>query len=717
MREIESVSHNPTAEKIVEVLCRKTQNNNPLFFRTSVAYNFCKVASMMRVCIKTHDRGVIPINMYAINLAPSGHGKGHSTNILEEQVVNQFRERFLEETFPLQSEVSLGKLAVRRAAKNNQDENDELERVNKEFKLAGPLVFSFDSGTTAAVKQMRHKLLMADAGSVCLEIDEIGSNLLGNADVLNVFLELFDVGKVKQKLVKNTAENARNEEIDGKTPTNLLLYGTPTKLFNGSKTEEEFLSFLETGYARRSFFGFSRQATKNLELSPQEIYDRLTDTTSEADLVSISDRLGQLADYGNFGRVLSMTLDVSLLLIEYKLWCEQYAETLPEHEDIRKAEISHRYFKALKLAGAYAFIEGSHEVNEDHLYAAIKLAEESGKAFIGLLSRARNYERLANYLADINKDVTHVDMIEDLPFYRGTASQRTELMNLAIAYGYKNHIIIKRSYIDGIEFLKGETLKKTDLSKMLVSYSTDYAVDYIKEEVPFDQIHKLTQAPGFHWANHAFLDNHRKEDLAIPGFNFVVVDVDGTCNLALAQSLLKDYTYHMYTTKSHTPTEHRFRILLPLSHQLKMDALEFKEFMGNIFEWLPFSSDEQTCQRSRKWMSNANEYFYNDGILLDVYQFIPKTTKNDERKRAIVDLGNLSNLERWFVQNTGNGNRSNQMIKFAYMLVDSGADMATVQTNILSLNEKLQDKMDELELRTTVLLSASKAILKRDQGI
>ena len=28
----------------------------------------------------------------------------------------------------------------------------------------------------------------------------------------------------------------------------------------------------------------------------------------------------------------------------------------PEHEEIKEAEISHRYFKALKLAGAYALV-------------------------------------------------------------------------------------------------------------------------------------------------------------------------------------------------------------------------------------------------------------------------------------------------------------------------------------------------------------------------
>ncbi|MFP3617309.1 hypothetical protein SB778_45500, partial [Paraburkholderia sp. SIMBA_050] len=78
-----------------------------------------------------------------------------------------------------------------------------------EFKRAGAFPFTFDSGTAPAVKQLRQKLLLADAGSINLQIDEIGSNLINNIEVLNLFLELYDQGIVKQKLTKNTAENTR----------------------------------------------------------------------------------------------------------------------------------------------------------------------------------------------------------------------------------------------------------------------------------------------------------------------------------------------------------------------------------------------------------------------------------------------------------------------------------------------------------------------------
>lgn len=714
MRDLSTLEYHPIAEKLVKVLCQKTQNTNDLFYHVLVAYYLSKVASMMRVSIKTHDRGVIPINMYAINLAPSGQGKGFSTNIVEDSVINQFRDRFTEETFPAIAEKNLAKLAIKRANKKNVSIEEEEERIRKEFQGFGPLLFSFDSGTTAAVKQMRNKLLFSKAGAISMEIDEIGSNLLGNVDVLNTFLELFDVGKVKQKLVKNTAENVRVEEVEGKTPANMMLFGTPVKLLNGGKVEEEFFSFIETGYGRRCFFGYSRSATNGSSLTADEVYDMLTDTTADSFLLDISTKLGKLANSLNFGKELTMSKEVSIISIQYQQMCEAYANKLPEFEEIRKAEMAHRYFKAMKLAGAYAFVDGSHEITKEHFYNAVKLAEDSGRAFTGLLTRERNYVKLARYIAEVGREITHVDMVEDLPFYKGSEMQKRELMTLAIAYGYKNNIIIKKMFNDGIEFLVGESLKETNTSKMIISYSTELAANYKNEEVPFDKLHVLTQTPNYHWVAHHLIEGYRKEENALPGFNLVVLDIDSGVSMSTVKLLMKDYKSLIYTTKRHSDINNRFRVILPMTHTLKMDASDYKEFMDNVYEWLPFEVDKQTNQRARKWMSHSSTYAYNDGELLDSLLFIPKTTKNEARKVIIDSQQSLSNIERWFICNTGLGNRSNQMIKYAYMLVDSGMDIDNIRNNILALNNKIADKMDETEILGTILVSASKAIHKRD---
>jgi len=714
MKSYDEMQYHPIAEALVQTLCNKTQNTEPLFFRVMVGYYFSVVAAQMRCMIATPDRGDIPVNFYGLNLSPSGTGKGHSTNIVEEQVIDQFRQRFLEETFLLLAERNLPQLSHKRAIRKNTDPDQELERVNKEFENLGPLLFSFDSGTSPAVKQMRHKLLMANAGSVNLEIDEIGLKLVGETEVLTTFLELYDKGLVKTKLIKSTSDNARNEEIRGATPTNMMLFGTPSKLFDGAQTEAQLYAMLDTGYARRCFFGYLKGAGKNLNMSPEQVYDMMTSQDSTQFLSELSDRLGNLADIINVNKKLVMSKQTSLLLIEYKLNCEKEASKMADHEEMKKAELSHRYFKALKLAGAYAFIDDSPELTEDHLYNAIKLAEDSGKAFQMMLSRDRPYVKLAKYLASINKEVTQADLVEDLPFYKGSLSQKNEMMTLATAYGYRNNIIIKKKFEDGIEFLRGESLKLTELDKMIVSYSNDMTEGYNNQAAPFDKLHILTQQNGMHWINHHLKGGYRNEENAEPGFNMLVIDVDGTCSLSTAKLLLKDYKALYYTTKSHGVNgSDRFRIILPMNYELKMDAKDYKEFYNNVLEWLPFEADTSCAHRCKKWLTNTGHYEYTDGELLDALPFIPKTAKNEERKAKFDSQQSLDNLERWVINNTGDGNRNNMILRYAMILLDAGFDFDGIRNRVMDLNDKLPDKLEEAEILGSIMVTVGKSLARR----
>ena len=707
------MQYHPTTEQLVDVLRNKTQRDDSLFFRLLVGYYFSMAASHMRCTIDTPDRGEIPINMYTLCLAPSGYGKTQSTNFMEEQVLNQFRHRFLEETFPLLAEQNLPKLAHKRAVRKGTDPDEELVRVQKEFDKLGPLLFSFDSGTSPAVKQMRHTLLMANAGSMNLIMDEVGANLSANMEVFDTFIELYDKGLVKQKLIKNTSDNVRSEEIIGKTPANLLMFGVPNRLLDGAKTEDDLMSMLAMGYARRCFFGYVRSSQRKDNRTAEQMYLDRTDKSSEALVDAMAYRLENLADIINANKKLVISKDTCILLNEYQLHCEARAEKLAEHQEIQKRELSERNFKVLKLAGAYAFIDDSPEVTEQHIYHAIKLAEDSGDAFTQLLSRDKPWVKLAKYIASVGCDVTQADLAEDLPFYKGGAGYKQEMMTLAIAHGYKNNIIIKKSFADGIEFLRGETLKETNLQEMKISYSTDLAVDYRPETAPFDQLHKLTQAQGMHWVNHHLMGGHRSEENAIPGFNLVVLDVENSVSMSTAQLLLKGYKYLMYTTKRHTEEENRFRIILPINYELKLDAKDYKEFMSNLFDWLPFEVDRGTNQRARKWLSHDGQYVYNDGDVLDALAFIPKTSKNEERKKTLDSQQSMDNLERWVVNNIGDGNRNNMILRYAMILVDAGLDFEAIRQRVIALNDKIADKLDETEVMGTVMITVAKTLAKK----
>ena len=607
-------------------------------------------------------------------------------------------------------------MAVKRAAVKNVDSEMKLERVRKEFDAQGELLFSFDSGTSPALKQLRQLLLMSGAGSLNLEMDEVGSNLVNNDELLTTMLELYDSGMVKTKLIKNTVDNKRSKEIRGVTPANAMLFGTPSKLLDGGIAEKAFIDKLDTGYARRSLFGYSDLGDKVSDLTPEEIFDLLTSTGFSKDLEEVSTQLAELADIGRFGMGIFVSKEVSIELIAYKVDCEKRAAELPEYEDIRKAEMSHRYFKALKTAGAYAFADSSHEICFEHLWGAIKLVEEGGAAFDRILTRERPYVKLAKYLCTkrkVKREFTLVDLYEDLPFFRGSESAKRELISMATAWGYKNNCIIKRSYDDGIEMLSGETLELTSLDELIVSHSHHITENFNNQLISFDKLRKLTQSQR-NWTNHHLSAGYRDESHCIQGTNLLVLDVDSDTSIDTVKLLFKAYKYHIYTTKSHTDKHNRFRIVMPMSHVLKLSADDYKDFMRNVYDWLPFAIDEQTCNRTRKWASHNMKFYENDGELLDVLPFIPKTERNVKLRESVATLSSLSNLERWFMHNTAKGNRNGNLLRYAMVLVDMGYTIEQVSSAVLQLNGKLPDKMEDGEIQNTILVSAQKAILKRD---
>jgi hypothetical protein len=712
MKPINEMDYHPTSEQLVEILRNHTQAEDALFFRLLVAYYFCLAASQMRCNIRTPDRGDIPVNMYVLNLAPSGYGKTMATNLMEEQILHLFRTRFLDETFPLLAEQNLPKLAIKKATRNGTDPDDELAKLTKDF-TADPFLFSFDSGTSPAVKQMRNKLLMANAGSMNLIMDEVGANLSANMEVFDTFIELYDKGLVKQKLIKSTSDNRRTEELIGKTPSNLLMFGVPSRLLDGAKTEDDLMTMLNMGYARRCFFGYVRSVKRKEGRTAQSMYLDRTSATNDVAIEALADRLETLADMINANKALAIREETCIMLNEYQLDCEARAEQLPEHQEIQKRELSERSFKVLKLAGAYAFIDDSPEVTAEHIYYAIKLAEDSGVAFQQLLNRDKAHVKLAKYIAAVGSAVTQADLAEDLPFYKGGSAHKQEMLTMAIAYGYKNNIIIKKSFENGIEFLRGESLKETDLSQMIVAYSDDMTEGYRNERAGFIDLHKLTQAQGMHWVSHHLAGGYRNEENAIPGFNFVVVDVDGSVQLSTAKLLLQKYKALYYTTKRHTDQENRFRILLPINYELKMDAKEFREFYKNLLDWLPFPADEQCGHRSKKWLSHNGHFEYTEGELFDVLPFIPKTTKNEERRKLLDSQQSMDNLERWVINNIGDGNRNNMLLRYAMLLLDAGFDFEGIRVKVVELNNKIPDKLDETEIMATIMITVAKNLSKR----
>lgn len=724
--DITGFDFNPMAQKIVNICRRKTQNNNEMFFHIQVAYFLGKIASLMGTKVESPLLGTLPVNVYAINLAPSGFGKNLSTNIIERGILGDFKKTFMGKTYKASADVTLDNIAAERSTNTGEPIAEILANLKNEFRKAGHFSYSFDEATAPAIKQARHRILLSGCGALNLEIDEIGLNINRSVEALTSYLELYDAGLIKPKLTKNTNDSIRDEEIDGCTPSNMLMFGTPAYLLNGSEEENLFMSLLETGYARRSFFGYADLSDIEpvSEDTPiEQVYRELTATKHDGEIDTLRYFFKDLADASMLGRTIPIPQDVDIEILRYQQHCRKRAEDISVYEEIRKSEMTHRYFKAMKLAGAYAFIDKSPEMTIDHLQAAIHLTEEAGKCFDAIMKRDKPHVRLAKYIAYCDRDLTNADLIEKLPFFkRASVAIKKELLSLARAYGYSNNIIIKQFMQEGIDFYRGETLEPTNLDELIISYSTDSTQHYTNDLAPLNQLDQLCCQSNMFFLNHHLKNGddgngYRQMDNCIDGFNTIILDPDDTSLSPYAASqLLKEYKHFIYTTKSNTQDGlYSYRIVLPMNYVLKLDNEDFAEFMDNVYAALPFDVDTKTKDRARRWatVGGAATILNEDGELFDILPLIPKTSRNVEFADHMKSLGDFNNVERWFAQRTMNGNRNQMMLKFALMLVDTGTmELDEVREAVYSFNSKLKPSLTKDEINRSIMVTVANRYIK-----
>jgi len=137
--------------------------------------------------------------------------------------------------------------------------------------------------------------------------------------------------------------------------------------------------------------------------------------------------------------------------------------------------------------------------------------------------------------------------------------------------------------------------------------------------------------------------------------------------------------------------------------------------MKNVFEWLPFDSDEQTSDIARKWQSHKGEHYYNEGKLVDVMPFIPNTSKEEKQKSLYSKYSGVENLQRWFLMNMSDGNRNSMLLKYSLALLDGGMVSDNIRHSVYDLNKKLPEPLLETEIESTILKTVIRKELEMEQ--
>ncbi len=711
----ESFGYHPLAEQVVDILCTRVQNQDRDFFRITLAYYFSKLASNMHVSVRTATKSHMPVNCYAVSFAESGYGKNYSMNILEDQIFGKFQTKFMNETFINKANESIAQKAIEISQLSGEDVNDVEAELLADFQKSGHFLFDFSEGSAPALKQIRKPVLLAGAGAISLELDELGCTFLNLTEILTAFLELYDTGKIKEKIRVVSAENKRSRPVPGQTPTNFFGFGTPMNVFDGGKVEEAIRNFLSIGFGRRSFFAYGDKPRELGSKTTDEIYNALISGASSTALDTLATYFEKLADKSKCGTVLPLNESASKFHIDYQLHCVRRSDTLSQYRGIEKVELSNRHVKALKLAGAYAFADNATEVTIDHLKYAIRITEDSGIALGRLLNQPRPHTRLANFLSEYEHAVTESDLIDLLPFYSGNVSQKRDMMNLATAYGHRHGIAITQYKEADVVFYHGSALiPNPDNAEMVITYSKDITDDYTNFTPGLDKlVAKFFAKQSIHYCNHHFKNGEvgkgsRAKTNIIEGFNFAIFDIDeDKMSPANLSKLLGDTNHVIATTKSHTKADPRYRLILPLTHTLSLNDEQYKQFCRNFAFWLPVKADTSAFQREKKFRTwNTSQVWSKlDGQNIEAMQFYPSTSVSEQLISRHGKVVGLNGIQRWVVLNCTEGQRNQVLYRYGCILADHNLDATQITKKVTEINNQIASPLSSDELQATVLKS------------
>lgn len=714
MEVTQNLHPNPLTEKIVNITKILVGKNYHDLFTNHTNFFLSLVPSLLGIKVTSlESANAVPLNYYGISLNISGSGKSYSIDILENQLFYAFFDKynllFEEKAFKTVEE------RVIASGVKPQDEEFETKLKNelKRYESYGAFVNLFSEGTSPAIKQLCQKVIYNNLGSVNMMVDEVGQYLNARQEELSLFLELYENGTTKTKLLKHSKENPRGAVERGMSPANLLMFGTPNKLFGGGSTEDAFYENMESGYARRCFFYYNDEADNTVPTLTGDRTDDLIQIKQSGVMQQLATMIAQKANPAYFNKVIPVSMDIYKYLGQLEnVWRE---EAQKYQDDVSAtllfAELDNRKLKVLKLAAVFAFWDNpKNGITRDHIDQACYYVVKSHEYLKKICIREDAYVKLGRYVLNSSTPLTQTDLLSrKLPFYTGSTQQRKELMDLAIEWAYTQGGIIKENYILNGKIKQYEPVKleHTNLEQLTFSVSPDeksFADGWRNFSTSVDNLSKLVATTkGDKWfCMHHLEEGKRREDHVKKGFCITALDIDGTANMNHVKEFFKPFKYLMYTTKSHTAEEHHFRVLLFNNYILNLDKNEYTEYMKNVYEALPFKVDESTKDRSRMWATNSKAEVYTnlgeDTQYFNALDYV-EWTKDRERSKEILNKTNGDGLMGWFLRTIEQvGCRNVHLYRYKKYLADLGFDEVEVKNKVNKLNKHLSNPLSQYEV-------------------
>ena len=557
--------------------------------KTMSAYELANLVSQYQWKIDL-DGSLIPTNMISLVFLKSGGGKDSSRFAIE---------KALQHGYDLIEELRENK-AIEKAKYIAEQKGDSEDEYEKHLKKLFPLKNSLSTveGLTTRLNAFQNDGI----GMPSIYSGEFGSELQTNRDIIDnirLISELYDLGNKQSKAIKD--KEGQDSEVTG-MGMNALFVGSPSNLILDEVILKKLKTEFVTKLARRSYFVYPddseyvNEVFNDFEaLLEAKKRSKELGRNSVSTLDDVSIRIHELSSDAN---VLSISTEAYKMYMAYKVYCESYKDDKFHYESVMLHKV-HASWRALKLSGVFAVARGSKIVELVDLHQSVSFTEEMLRYIEKFEDEANMlpYEKLVNYLDTTESEITYnelakLEWIKHSQKPENQVNQLVELGNSKLGQKGKLHHEDSKVWLE--KFIQvdevGHGASYVRVTGTKEERATKVRDGYTFKRRPFEKLGNLLKNDVAYCA-FEFKDGVRSNENIISGATFIVLDIDDSdMDVSEVHNTYQDFKHHIART-SNPDNPYKFRMIMELDVEVKLDHRLWKNFMSKVGEFLGMKID------------------------------------------------------------------------------------------------------------------------------
>jgi len=676
-------------------------------------------SSHLRKPINLYDGTLVPCNAIVFALSGSGTSKDKSMNTLRRAMSDAYQQ--LDDNRAVYARDK----AIKKALLEGEKEGDWQKYYIEPKALKAGL------GTVEGLVQHFSDLSNDPMGAGAIRSSEIGSELQTNGsiiEIIKVVSEAYDLGEIPAKIVKS-AENQTGEVKN--LPVNALFFGSQGGILYDNAIKNKFRLVFNTQLARRSIFAFTPEKLKRLQITSVDEIHVLREAERKRVLAAQEELRALTANLVK--ETTQVPLEISEeanklfdIYLEYNLIIsDEQSSKFP----IAKLSRQHKQWLALKLAGNYAILRGSDDIEEeDYAYAinTVEFLAEDLTTFEKELVK-EPYEQLADmckFDAEEGEFFVSLHELRKRSYIAGNGASRSkveEMVTLCNSYDENGQYTVHEGGVLYKEVVKTDVVGVSHKIFDSLSGTGENRKDHMKTrsddgyeffETDFKDIEQLLACDAC-YGSFQFTDGYHHKDNLVGGTKFVILDIDKSMLTDVeAHTLLNEYNHYVVRT-SDPENEFKFRVLLELDAVVDVDSRMWKAFimelsidLGLEIDLLPqsqifFSFADREILMQMEGKTIKTKYLLENATLRMKEK--PKPASALPSKDKQLKLADARETFGYAFE-ADKGERSVKIYRALRHAVDLGADTDYVRNLAGEINSYFVEPMDADRLERTLVV-------------